>query len=321
MSSANSWADAIGAQYNAEGQLELGSVIMHVRDAIIEAGFVSRGRITTGLKEAYRPFGIEESSLRTAIDEALWTLLLSGDIDEFTTSAGRGYAATPPRRIVWGGIQAALLGSTSGGEAAAHVRRVAAIDSDPVSITIPLAEELGWPEWRLALVELGAADAPEESASVLYNFATALAASGERYSLDEPQTVSVLSGRGIFFGQAESVPSGRWERISGDGCFPAVIKSGFAPRYVVLSISDGLANLWQPQSRDIWRWIVVGATLAAGDAAINYDPANCRLDFLTPPPRQIERAALLTGSRIGPWSWHVDTSAFAVISELLGSPV
>ena len=320
MSSAKSWAEAIRAKSDTEGQLELGSVIMHIRDAIIEAGFVSRGRITSGLKEAYRPLGVEETGLRAAIDEALRTLLLSGDVDEFTTGAGRGYAATPPRRIIWGGIEVALLGSTSGGEATAHIRRVAATEADAATITISLAEELGRPEWRSALVELIAADAPDESASALFDFAATLAASGEPYSLDEPQTVAVLSERGRFFGRAESAPSGRWRRFMGDGCFPAVIQSGFAPRYVVLSVTDGLATLWQPQSRDLWRWVVVGATLAAGDAAVSYDPVTKRFNFLTPPPRQVERAALLTGTRRGPWSWVLDASAYAVIASLMGSP-
>jgi hypothetical protein len=76
-------------------------------------------------------------------------------------------------------------------------------------------------------------------------------------------------------------------------------------------------TLWQPASRDLWRWIVVGATVAAGDPAISYDLTTQRLDFLTPPPRQIERAALLTSTRIGPWSWKVDAQVHTVITELM----
>jgi hypothetical protein len=320
MSLADNWAVEIGIERDSEGHLNLGSVIMHIRDAIIETGFVSRGRITSGLKEAYRPLGVEDVDVRAKIDEALRVLVLSGDVDEFTTAAGRGYAPTPPRRVAWGGAEDVLLGSTSGGEGTAYVRRLAAMETDETIVKLSLDEELGRPEWRLALVELKAADAPGDPASALFEIAVNLAASGDRYSLDEPEMIAVLSGRGTFFGHADRVPSGRWQRFSSDGCFPAVIKSGFSSRHVVLNIRDGMATVWEPKSYDLWKWVVVGATLAAGDAVINYDPDHMRLNFLTPPPNQVERAALLTGSQVGPWSWDLDVWAFAVIEEIIGSP-
>jgi hypothetical protein len=167
---------------------------------------------------------------------------------------------------------------------------------------------------------LGAADALDEGPTALFAVAQTLAASGERYSLSEPQSVAVLSGRGRFFGQADNAPSGRWQRIASDGYFPAMIKSGFSVRTVVLRISDGAATLWQPSSRDLWRWIVVGATLAAGEPVLSYDPATAQLDFFTPPPGQLERAALLTGTQLGPWSWKIDAQAFIVIEGFIGHP-
>jgi hypothetical protein len=317
MSLADIWAEAIGAERDVDGQPLLGTVLAHIRGAVIETGYVSHGRITSGLKEAYRPLGIDEKKLRDTIDEALRVLLLCGDFDEFTTGAGRGYAATSPRCIVWGSNSAALLGGALGGNPTDLVRHVSGGEVDAATITIPLAIELGRPEWRSALVDLNAADVLDDGVGALFSLASTLAASGERYSLDESLAVAVLSGRGRFFGRPESAPSGRWQRVAVNGCFPAVIKSGFISRYVVLNIADGQATLWQPDSRDLWRWVVVGATMAAGDPVITYDPATQRLDFLTPPPGQVERAALLTGERIGPWSWNVDAHVHTVIAELM----
>jgi len=132
--------------------------------------------------------------------------------------------------------------------------------------------------------------------------------------------VAVLSGRGHFFGNPERVPSGRWQRSTDNGCFPAVIKSGFSPRYVILHIRDGAATVWQPPSRDLWRWFVIGATLAAGDPVLSYDSAARRLDFLTPPPRQVERGALLAGTQMGPWSWKIEPQVYAIVKTLTGTP-
>lgn len=320
MTGSREWAVAIGFETDDKGQPSLGTVLGHVRSAVVETGFVSRGRITTGLKEAYRPLAIDETALRSTVDEVLRILLLSGDVDEFATGAGRGYTATPPRRIHWGGDQVTLLGGGVEAASPARVRRAPASESDGMMISIALAEELGRPEWRSALVEMGAADAPEEGAAALFALARTLSESGERYSLEEPQAVVVLSGRGRFFGQADNPPSGRWQRVTGDGCFPAVITSGYAPRHVVLNISNGAATLWQPQSRDLWKWVVIGATMAAGDPVQSFDPAARRLDFLTPPPQQIERAALVAGTQIGPWSWEIEANAYAVIAGLTEPP-
>jgi hypothetical protein len=195
---------------------------------------------------------------------------LSGDIDEFSTSAGRGYAPTPPRRVAWGGSEVAVLGATTVASSPVIVRRIAATETDESLMNVRLDDELGRPDWRSMLVELGSADTSEDNATAVFKLAQALATSGERYSLDEPQRVAVVSGRGEFFGKAENAPSGRWHRVDGDGCFPAAVRTGYTMRYVVLSVSGRGATLWQPPTLDVWRWVVVGATLALGDPVLRY---------------------------------------------------
>lgn len=319
MTSTDPWAQAIAFERDADGQPTLVHVLNHIRKAIIETGFVSRGRITRGLKEAYGPFHLDASALAAKINESIDLLRLSGDIDEFHTSAGSGYAATPPRRVEWGGSEVAVLGAATIAASPVAVRRIAVSETDETLMNVQLGEELGRPDWRSALVELGAADAPQENAAALFQLSRTLAASGERYSLDEPQRVAVVSGRGEFFGRFENVPSGRWMRIDGDGCFPAAIGTGFITRYVVLSIAGNTATLWQPPSLDLWRWVVVGATLALGDPVLRYNRTAGTLDFLTPPPRQAERAALLTGHQTGPWSWRIDDMAYGVLVRIMGT--
>src|SRR4051794_4278433 len=168
MNLADIWAEAIGLERDVDGQLLLGTVLAHIRGAVIEAGYVSRGRITSGLKEAYRPLGIDEKKLRDIVDEALRVLLLSGDFDEFTTGAGRGYAATSPRCVAWGGDSVALLGGIFGGDATGPVRHVSSGEVDANTITIPLTIELGRPEWRSALVDLNAADVLDDGVGALF---------------------------------------------------------------------------------------------------------------------------------------------------------
>ncbi|MEQ7155100.1 hypothetical protein [Brevundimonas aurifodinae] len=316
MSMIDAWSDAIGLTADEAGAPSVATVVEHVRAAVIEAGFVSRGRITSGLKEAYRPLGVDAALMRQRMDAAIHLMLLSGDLEEHATSAGRGYAGTPSRLIHWDGDRVSLLGTSNDG--IGLVRQFPA-DAPPNDVVrIPLADELGRPEWRNALVELGAADAPNGDARALFAFSQALAASGERYSLDEPNAVAVVSGRADFFGRADPAPSGRWRRVEADGCYPAAIRTGYTLKNVVLHVAGKDTTLWQPSSRDIWRWIVVGQTLALGDPVLRYDQASGVLDFLTPPPRQAERAALIAGEQQAPWSWKLDSSAHAVIAALMG---
>lgn len=318
MTMMDAWSKAILYTADETGSPSLPVVAEHIRSAIFEAGFVSRGRITSGLKEAYRPFDLDEVAIRDKIDAAIDLMLLSGDIEEYATSAGRGYAGTPPRLIDWAGECVTLLGSSGLGTGA--VRQFAAETSPDDGVTIVLDDELGRPEWRNALVELGGADAPGSDARTLFAFSQALAASGERYSLDEPNAVAVVSGRSEFFGRPEPAPSGRWSRVEAEGFYPAAIRTGYTLKNVVLHVAGKQTALWQPPSRDVWRWIVVGQTLTQGDPVIRYDQASGVLDFLTPPPRQAERAALITGEQLKPWSWRLDTNAYAVIAKLMGSP-
>jgi hypothetical protein len=294
-----------------------GSEVRHIRDAIQEGGFVSRGRITSVIKEAYRPLGIAEDTLRVAIDDAIGVLMRSGDIDELATGAGRGYAPTPPRRLVWGGADNVVLGAVAL-SSADPIRRLS-VDDRMELIATPLHVELGRAAWRDALVELGGADQPQDDARALSEYAGALANSGERYSLDEPQNLAVLSGSGAYFGTADG-PSGRWARADGDGCFAATISGGYRKRRVILVIENGKATVWEPPTRDIWHWIIVGITLSAGQPvwAVNREAGT--FEFLTPPPRQVERAALLTGDQLNAWSWRLDDQARGVIERLLGSP-
>jgi hypothetical protein len=316
MNTVGDWAEAIGVSLDREHGVAIGSIIAHIRGAILEAGFVSRGRITSGLKEAYRPLKVDEAKLRDSIEEAIHALILCGDIDEFSTSTGRSYAPTPPRLVDFGSEELALLGGIGGGRDAARVRRVGRSDGAKAGI-VSLSEELGRPVWRSILVGLGGADDPAANVSALFHLAAAFAANGDRYSLDEPKATAVLSGRGRFFGQAEGL-SGRWKSPNGNGCFPAVVKIGFSTQHVILFITERAATLWHAPSLDVWRWIVVGVTVAAGDPVVEYDSGACRLNFLTPPPHQLERVALITGTKIGPWAWEVPPRAFAMISELLG---
>jgi hypothetical protein len=318
MSMVDAWTDAIGYTADAAGAPSLATVVEHVRSAATEVGFVRRGRITSGLKEAYCPLGLDETLIREQADAAIDLMLLSGDLEEYATSAGRGYAGTPPRLIQWGGDRVSLLGSSDLG--AGPVRQFSANAQPSDVVRIALVDELGRPEWRNAMVELGSADAPDGDACALFAFSQALAASGERYSLDEPNAVAVVGGRGEFFGRADPAPSGRWRRVEADGFYPAAIRTGYTLKNVVLHVVGKDATLWQPPSRDIWRWIVVGQTLAQGDPVLRYDPTSCMLDFLTPPPRQAERAALITGVQQAAWSWKLDRSAYVVIAALMGCP-
>lgn len=317
----SAWAREIGFIGDEDGAPSVAMVIGHIRAAVVETGYVTKGRITLGLKEAYRPLGLDETLFAARIEEALRLLQLSGDLDEFATVAGRGYAPTPPRQVDWGGDEVAILGAAGETNTNVAVRRLARNDvSEEAVAHVSLDAELGRPEWRNALVELGGADAPGEGPVALFRLAESLAASGERYALDEPNMVAVLSGRGAFFGKVDPTLSGRWQRPGSNGCFAAMIKSGYASRPAMLNVLSGAATIWFPPNRDIWRWIVVGQTLAARDPVLRYDAGTGAFDFLTEPPRQVERAALLAGSKTGAWSWRIDAQAHAVIEEFMGSP-
>jgi hypothetical protein len=188
------------------------------------------------------------------------------------------------------------------------------------TIQIALSEELGRAEWRNALVELGGGDDPSGDARSLCVYSENLASSGESFSLDDPTTIAVLGGRGEFFGSAEPILSGRWRRIDSAGFFPGIYRVGYSPKYVMVSVSGSGINVWEPPSRDIWRWLVVGYTLKLGDPVLRYCAESGTLDFLVPPPFQAERAALIAGTQVGTWSWQVEPSVYELIKNLTGFP-
>lgn len=311
---AETWATAIGYVADANGMPSIDTVVRHIRAAIVESGYVTRSRLTSGLKEAYRPFAIDGKTLSILIEDALRLLLLTGDIDQFSTAAGRGYTTTPPRRVGWSGAQVAILGGVALETKIGSVRRLTPAEAAALpAAEVSLADELRRPDWRTALVSLGGADAVDGDPSALFAYVSALAASGERYALETIEAIAVLAGRGDFFGKDEPILSGRWSRVAGDGVFPAIIRSGYQARNVVVHVASGEATLWQPPDRDIWHWIVIGSTLAQGDPVLRYNPATEQLTFLTPLPRQLERAVRLTGVQQAPWSWQVGAAAFSVI--------
>ncbi len=315
----SAWGQAIGFVADAGGAPSLEMVIGHIRGAVVEGGYISRGRITSGLKEAYRPLALDESYLANRIEEALRILELSGDLDEYATAAGRGYAPTPPRQVDWGGAEVAMLGAATDAGTNVAVRRSARdVDRGPAVAKLSLHAELGRPEWRNALVELLGTDAANDGPTALFHLAQAFATSGDRYALDEPNSVAVLSGLGPFFGKSDPTPSGRWQRVEKSGCFPAIIKNGYSSRVAILDVDGSTASIWFPPSRDVWRWIVIGQTLDAGHPVSRYDPATGQFDFLTEPPRQLERAALLTGIQTKAWSWRLDPLANSVIESFMG---
>ncbi|MEA2906277.1 MAG: hypothetical protein QOI12_3664 [Alphaproteobacteria bacterium] len=314
------WADAINYVSDESGAPSLETIVRHIRVAIVENGFIPRSRLTSGLKEAYRPFGINATTMRDQIEEALRLLLLAGDIDQFATAAGRAYTATYPRRVGWGGALVAVLGGVAFESENGTVRRVPPNDvSAPLTPEVSLADELGRPDWRTALVSLGGTDVVDGDPSTLFSYASSLAVSGERFALEPVEEIALLSKHGDFFGKAEPTPSGRWTRVAGLGIFPAIVRTGYQSRNVVLHVTSDQATLWQPPARDIWQWIVIGATLAQGDSVLRYDAAIGQLTFLTPPPRQLERAVRLTGMQKAAWTWQVEPNAFAVIEALIHS--
>lgn len=61
MSNAALWAQTL--QFSGDAAHLRSNVLRHIRDAVREAGYISRGRITSGCKEAYRPLGIIDDAL------------------------------------------------------------------------------------------------------------------------------------------------------------------------------------------------------------------------------------------------------------------
>ena len=315
------WADAIGYGVDPDGAPAVDGLCRTLRSAVFHSGFVTLARLTSGLREAYSPLGVSDTALTSPAAEAIRLLVLTGDVEEFSTAAGRAYASTPPRSVVWGGEQVALLGALDLKLESNGVRRVARSAIGSVAAAeVTLAEELGRAEWSLRLVELGGADAGDGDASALAQFAAACAASGDRYVDDPYSPAVVLSGRGDYFGDPRNAPGGRWRRIGDLGTFPAVVKDAYRSRRVVMHLDETGTRVWTPADHDLWRWIVVASTLAQGDEVLRYAPDTGLMNFLTPPPRQLERAARLAGTQVSPWIWRLDAAAFDIVSSLIHPP-
>lgn len=314
----NSWAEAIGLEADENGQPSLATVVKHIRDAVIEAGFVSRGRITSGLKESYRPLDLDESVLAQRMDQALDLLTKSGDFIELATATGRAYAPSQARRIEISGDRHVLLGSANHADFSGVVRHGAssAVSAEPVPVQT-LESELGIAEWRLALVELGGSDNSEDGAAGLYDFAKILASSGESFRLVDAD-IAVLSGRGDFFGSFDKPPSGRWQNPGAAGCFPAAIRKRYGASLVILDSDGSHGSIWQPQSRDLWRWATLGLTLSVGDPIYRFDPQTKIMKFLVPLPGQLERLMLLSARHESTWSWIVTDATIRVLDKLVG---
>ena len=312
------WEKTIDFAVTDDGVPTPVTIIQHIRAALIEQGSVTRSRITRGLKEAYRPFGVDVAKLRDSVESALQELLLIGDIDEFFTAAGRIYTITQPRRVSWGGPSDTILGGVAFDPGNGLVRRVVNDGSTAVPAgDVSLTEELGRAAWRTSLVKIGGIDEVEAGPRALFETAAALAAGGERFDIERESSVAVLSGEGDYFGRFDPEPTGRWKRVKDEGIFAAAVKVGFEIRHVVLHVKNGAIHLWQPPSRDIWNWLVVGATLARSCDVIKYDDRTELLTFLVPPPQQLARAVRLTGTQKAAWTWLIDPAAHSTIRSFL----
>ncbi len=312
------WAKAIGFAVTEDGLPTPMTIAQHIRAALIEQGSVTRSRITSGLKEAYRPFGVDVAKLKDSVESALQELLLIGDIDEFSTAAGRIYAVAQPRRVSWSGTSDTILGGVAFDSGTGLVRRIKNDDRTSIPAgNVSLAEELGRTAWRTSLVKIGGIDEVDAGPRALFAAVSALAAGGERFDIERESSVAVLSGEGDYFGRFDPEPTGRWKRVKEEGVFAAAVKVGFETRHVVLHVENGATRLWQPPDRDIWNWFVVGATLARSCDVIKYDDRTELLSFLVPPPQQLARAVRLTGTQKAAWTWLVDPAAHSTIRSLI----
>ena len=315
------WVRAIGHEVGANGAPSPESIARTVRAAVVSAGFLTLSRLTAGLREAYRPLGISDAVLVDPTEEALKLLVLTGELDPFTTASGRAYAVTQPRVIDWGGADVAVLGASPSSLDRTGVRRLPR--GSAMTLLAPivtLAHELGRAEWIPMLVSMGGADPGDGDVRALAHFVKGLASNGQRYDPNGFDQAAVLSGRGDFFGEPRRAPDGRWARPGHAGTFPAFLQGGYRSRRVVMHLGDDGFRLWEPPEHDLWRWIVISMTLAQGDDVVRYVTPDARLLFLTPPPRQLERAARLAGEQVGPWSWRIDAGAATIIQALIMGP-
>lgn len=316
----NLWAKAIGFEAGEDDQPNDATLIEHIRNAVIEAGLVARGRITSGLREAYRPLQIDENILALKMDRALDTLTKSGDLLELTTATGRAYMASQARLVQIDEHRNVLLGSAQS-EAFSGVVRAgsrSALSPEPMPITT-LEAEIGVPDWRLALVELGGFDDRHGDAGSLYKFAKALASSGQHFRLDDAD-IAILSGQGDFFGSFNKPVTGRWQNVGAVGCFPAVLRKQYTAEFIIVNSDEADASFWKPETIDLWRWVTIGFTLSLGQPIFRFDKDTGLVGFLVPLPRQLQRLMLLAAEPKGAWNWIASETAMWVLERLVGMP-
>lgn len=314
----NLWSEAIEFEADEGGKPTLATVVNHVRSAVIEAGFVTRGRITSGLKEAYRPMRVNETVLGQRRDEALGLLTKTGDLIQLTTATGRAFAASQARRVILSEGQHALLGAVEHSAFSGTVRRgpASAMNMDSIA-TVSIEAEIGMPDWRLFLAEFGGTDDPNGGSRSFFAFAASLARSGQPIRIDDSD-IAILSGRGDFFGSFDKPVSGRWQSPGASGCFPAVIRKPFGSTLIIVAVDGSEASFWQPPSRDVWRWATIGFTLSLGDPIYRVDQQTGIAKFMVPLPRQLERLMLLASRQEATWSWVTNETTIDLVDKLTG---
>jgi len=318
---AAAWAQAIDADLDDAGVPTLATIVGHIRSAAAIESYLLRSRITRALKESYAPFQCDETQLRLAIHQACDFLVRIGDLTAFHSDGGLGYVATPERLVALDDSQVVVLGMAVGSDAptAGLVRRLP-MDAALAAITAPLislAEEVGPPEWRLHIVDLGGLDDRAGGPGALFNRLCGLAVGGERLDRTEADSLRVLSKRGPYFGKVQAGASdGRWAVLDREGVFCAQRRRPFGWQNCVVSASPRGITAVDVISLDRWRWAVAGQTLLAGDPIFESDEGH--LQAFTPPPFQLRRLFDLAGDNIGSWKWTVSKAAVDLALQMLG---
>ena len=233
----------------------------------------------------------------------------------------RGYAAAPCRLGRQHGRSARRrrLGVIAG-----HCSPDAGRASDCLTMmNVRLDDELGRPDWRSALVDLGGADAPGWRSRAL---------SSPMRRKRWPQAASDIrstslnawrssAGQASFSAEPKTRHRAVEAGVEQTAASPRAIRSGYITHTLFCHVGEWrgdavAAAQLRPLALDRRR-----RDLGTGDPVLRYDPTTRALDFLTPPPRQAERVALLTGDRTGPWSWRIDRQGLSGRSfDLSGRP-
>ena len=170
----------------------------------------------------------------------------------------------------------------------------------------------------MRLIEAGGVDAPFGTAELLFTHVARLSSGGERLETLTADKVRVLAGSQPFFGRYDAPQlEGRWQAVAIDGDYCAARQVGHGWRQCVLSVRAGQASIWEADDPDLWRWAVVGQTLASGAALYRYDPETAEFIMHVPPPRQLRRLLALGATSVGPWRWQAGPSTVAAADELL----